>query len=211
MLATVQRKASNIEKLEAELSEMDTEKLKAELARSLAISVENLTRAAIIIGIIESRGEDLSALKLGLIQYLRKIACGQLLPEVVARFIGHPALKRIAVLPIPDQKRCLNVDGLQIGVLVNGNITHRFKPILLMEAFEVQQVFASDHIRDVEEQVRYVRSRDTCAATVRPIEPVVEVPTWQIEGHKIRVNRPVELTRRDLDAMARALTKRKSA
>ncbi len=181
---------------------MSTAELKAELANVLTITASSLVRAAAIVRVIESRGESLAQFKSGLIGYLRKIAHGQLLPEVVAVFVGHPALKRIAQLPEPDQRRCLESDGLPIGVMLNGQVDQRMKPILQMEQFEVRQVFADDHIRSPEEQLAWLKSQELR----RPqFDHEIEVAPYTISGNSILVTRPVRLTKKVLENILRGM------
>lgn len=95
-----------IDSLRREAAELSTDALKAELARLLGFSAENLLRLAVVVGELESRGEDLSQLKIGLLPILRQIAAGTLLPDVVVLYAGQPsALKRIAAMPIAEQQR----------------------------------------------------------------------------------------------------------
>lgn len=82
-----------------------TDELKAELARLLGFSADNLLRLAIITQELESRGVDLSSIRLGLLPLLRQIACGKLLPEIVVMFAGTPAaIHRLCKLPITEQR-----------------------------------------------------------------------------------------------------------
>jgi hypothetical protein len=59
-----------------------------------------------VIAELESRGEDLSDLKIGLLPLLREIAAGTLLPEVVVKFAGQPAaLRAIGKRPMDEQEQ----------------------------------------------------------------------------------------------------------
>jgi hypothetical protein len=92
--------------LRAAAANRPTDELKAELARLLGFTAENLLRLAVVVAELESRGEDLSDLKIGLLPLLRSIAAGTLLPEVVVRFAGQPrALKAVGALPLDEQRR----------------------------------------------------------------------------------------------------------
>jgi hypothetical protein len=104
MVALIETKQN----LTAQLRELSTEQLRQELIDRLGLTAESLLRTACLVAILEERGEDLSGLKIGLLDHLRKIAQGQLLPEIVVRFAGDGRLiRRIAELPIPDQQRIL--------------------------------------------------------------------------------------------------------
>jgi hypothetical protein len=98
-----QQKTSDLKQV---IAEATAEELKAELARLLGFSAENLTRLAIITQELESRGEDLSAIRFGLLPLLRQIACGTLLPEIVVKFAGEPdAIRKISRLCIAEQRQ----------------------------------------------------------------------------------------------------------
>jgi hypothetical protein len=73
-----------------DLSVLSTVELRQELIKSLGITADNLVRLAWIVRLLEEKGEDLSDLKLGLLTHLRKIAYGQVLPELVVRFASSP-------------------------------------------------------------------------------------------------------------------------
>jgi hypothetical protein len=67
--------------------------------------VEKLIQVASVVYELERRGKDLSSLKIGLIPYLRKIAKGELLPELVVKYSGEPrSLQKVAKLPVTVQQ-----------------------------------------------------------------------------------------------------------
>lgn len=76
------------------LSSETTDRLRERLAQILARTAEDLIEMARIVRELESRGEDLSGLRLGMIDYLRRIAAGQLLPGLVVRLSGQPRRRR---------------------------------------------------------------------------------------------------------------------
>ncbi len=85
---------------------MTVQALKDELARLLGFSAENLLRLAIVVRELESRGEDLSGLKIGLLPVLRDIAAGLLLPEIVVRYAGEPwAIRKLTGTPLEEQRQ----------------------------------------------------------------------------------------------------------
>jgi len=87
------------------IADATTEELKAELSRLLGFSADNLTRLALITQELEARGEDLSAIRFGLLPLLRQIASGTLLPEIVVKFAGEPdAIRKIGRLSIDAQE-----------------------------------------------------------------------------------------------------------
>ena len=152
----------------AALAALDTEQLRAELAQSLRLTAAALVRLAWILRTLEERGEDLGELHAGLPWYLRLIAYGQLLPEAVVRFAGNPSLlRRIAGLPLPDQRRL--ADGEPVKLLVRAEAGTDYRPAdpLKMTAAQLGQVFARDHLRGRDEQILLLEDRRTRPAKVQ--------------------------------------------
>ena len=154
--------------LAAQLKDIPSPKLKAMLADQLRLTAEHLLRLAWIVRVLEERGEDLSDLKLGLLPYLRQIAFGQVLPEVVVRFASSPMLLgRVAALPEPDQRRLAS--GEAVKLVVSGpdgqGFTHRLLDPAKMTRDQITVVFAKDHVRSESEQVALLEDRRT-----RPVQ-----------------------------------------
>lgn len=141
----------------SELAIAPTEELKSRLTSLLARTAEDLSSMAAIVGELERRGEDLSTLKLGIVHYLRRIAAGQLLPEIVVQYSGYPLMLRQAtVLPIEDQRRLISGEPLPVAVWRGNNIEWRRVDPLALTRDHVTQIFAGDHLRTDAEQVSYL-------------------------------------------------------
>lgn len=137
---------------------MTDAELDSELTSIMEVAAGNLVRLALILRQKEERGHDLASLKIGMLGYLRKIAYGQLLPDVVARFGSHPGvLRRIATLPLPDQRRCLDDEGIKVALWDGEKIGHRICDPTSLSPAELKQVFAADHVRAPDEQVAWIR------------------------------------------------------
>lgn len=96
-----------------ELSALPTAELRGELAKALGLTAANLLRLAVIVSILEDRGEDMAAFKGGFLDILRKIARGDLLPDIVVLFSAEPEkIKRAGALPIEGQREI--VEGRRI-------------------------------------------------------------------------------------------------
>jgi hypothetical protein len=90
--------------LNAHYGRLPTDALRVELGRLLGFTAENLLRLAVVVTELERRGDDLGDLKIGLLPYLRDIAAGTLLPEIVVLCSGRRAvLRRTAALPVGEQ------------------------------------------------------------------------------------------------------------
>lgn len=143
------------------LSKLDVPQLRQELARSLELSASIVIRMAAIIRLLEEKGEDLSDLRFGLMTHLRRVAYGQVIPDVIVKYQGYPMLlDRIASLPLPDQ-RSLSSGGLvKLAVLNTGvGVDYREVDPTLMTREEIHQAFSRGALRTEPEQVQFIRNR----------------------------------------------------
>jgi hypothetical protein len=90
-----------------------------------------------------------------------------LLPEIVVRYAGYPALLRIATaLPLPDQRRMLDEPTVRLAVWREGRIDFRLVDPLCLTPSQLRQVYAGgDRLRNESEQIGYLESR---AAPAKP-------------------------------------------
>lgn len=134
---------------------LDRASLRAELARSLAMTAAHLMRTAWVVRLLEEQGDDLSDLRIGLLDYLRRIAYGQVSPDLVVRYSQTPGLMRtLTALPLPDQNRIAS--GEPVTVVVrreDGVFDKRLADPLKLTKDQVSQVFARGRIRDEAEQI----------------------------------------------------------
>lgn len=85
---------------------LSAEELRVELSRQLEMTADSLVRLAVIVHELESRGDDLSEMKNGMIPLLRQIAAGELLPELVVMLSGKPdSLKQATKLSVDEQRQ----------------------------------------------------------------------------------------------------------
>lgn len=154
----------------AELLALSTEALRAELAQQMQATAQHLLRLAWIVRILEDRGEDLSGLMVPLLDYLRRIAYGQVLPEVVVRFADQPLLlAAVASLPIPDQRPFAEGQPLRLVVPVpeaqGGGWTHRLVPPARLGKAGVSQAFDRGRLRSEGEQKEWLLAQASRSAT----------------------------------------------
>lgn len=115
---------------------------------------------AAIVRELEDRGEDLSQLRLGMTRYLRKIAYGQVSPEVVVRFGEYPLLvDRVAALPTPDQQKLCSGEPVRLMLLTERGTDHRMVDPLALNRHQIAQIFDRDRIRTDAEQVAWIEGR----------------------------------------------------
>ena len=148
---------SDIVKNITDLESMRTEDLIRELKNCIEISVAQIVRMAQIVRILEDRGHDLADIRLGMLSHLRLVAYGQLLPEALAKLQGSPfLLKRVASLPIPDQRKIIEADAVEVVTPENPS-DYRTVPLLALGRSEIFQVFADGALRDAGAQRSYLR------------------------------------------------------
>jgi hypothetical protein len=145
----------------ADLATMTTQELRAAMTAAMARTVEQLARLAWIVRILEERGEDLTDPRIGLMPYLRQIAYGQTLPEVVIRYAERPALvKAISALPRPDQQRLASGEPVPLAIRrEDGTVEQRMVDPSHLVGEQVGRVFARDRIRTIDEQVIMIEAR----------------------------------------------------
>lgn len=120
------------------------------LKKELAITVERVIRIAAIVRVLESRGFDFDDLKLSMVSYLRRVASGHTLPEVVVNYQDRPLLlAKVALLAIEDQTRLLS--DAKIDVLRKDGTVVK-KGAVALNGAEQHQVFNRGRIRSVIEQ-----------------------------------------------------------
>lgn len=87
------------------LRHMSTDDLRAHLARAIEMTTESIAYLAAVAVELESRGVDLSSLKIGLLPYLKSVATGRLIPEALIAFAGQRSmLKFLESRPVEDQR-----------------------------------------------------------------------------------------------------------
>lgn len=100
---------SMLESVRAELSKKTTPQLKDELKRVLQLTSGSLVRLATIVQILEDRGEDMTFIASGFLMVLRRIAIGELLPDLVIMFSSQPQkIIQASKMPVEEQKKVLN-------------------------------------------------------------------------------------------------------
>ena len=154
------------------LAEVPTERLWAELESGADFQAEHLKYLAAIYDELDRRGEDMSAFRGGYYAYLKRIASGTLMPEVMQRFLGTAVCGRVASLPIAQQKDLLNNGAsVPLAVFQDGQFTHRNVPLAELVPSQVEQVFGraagACYIRSVAEQTRLLQSPQAAPTTYR--------------------------------------------
>lgn len=143
------------------ISEVSTADLKKELARGLEITVRHLQHLALIWRELEYRGEDLSDLRHGLMNYLPLISFQKVDARLVVHYAGQKTLlARITRLPIEKQREIAE-HGYVTVVTIDSNDQKREiqKPIASLRASEIYQVFTEDGIRNADQQYKLLTTQ----------------------------------------------------
>jgi hypothetical protein len=165
----------NDDQADADLERMSPDQLREELYRCLGFTTMGVRRAARIFKRLEDLGEDVDKLRVSTARFLRLVANGQMLPEVLVRFAGSSVLMgHIARLPLPDQQRVCQGEPVPLVVFSAGGevTTLQVMPENLTRA-QLRQVFALGVIADLAQQRAYLedrRTRKTLAGRLEAVE-----------------------------------------
>lgn len=131
----------------------DAEWLLAQLSDALAITVKHVIKVAALVRRLDECGVDIN-IDFTLIPTLRKVAYGQVLPELIVTLQGADSLlRKAAALPINDQIKI--AQNLPLTVMQTGG-DHRVVPPLSMTTREIRQVFGSGKLRTEAEQIGWL-------------------------------------------------------
>jgi hypothetical protein len=137
--------------------ENDPQTLIAELSECMAITVKTIVKIGAIIRRLEALEFDIESLKLPNINYFRRVAHGNMIPELFVSLVGAPmVLRKVSNLPIPDQQRIAS--GKPVKVILRGG-DHMLIRVDDLTSEQARQVFASDHIRSDSQQAAWLAER----------------------------------------------------
>ena len=180
--------------LPTNLSLVDTETLRKELARGLEITARHLHHLARIWRELESRGEDLSDIRHGLFAYLPQIADGKVVPEIVINYAGKKTLlATLACMPVEIQRRISETSHIEI-VTESGDVVET--PVNSLRATDISKIFdiTSGTIRDINEQ----RAMIGKVSSRKPRKPVTSIVGFEqqdgsellvISGKRVKISR----------------------
>lgn len=132
------------------------EDLKRELARGLEITAERLRYVAEIWQELHRRGEDLSDLRSGLMEYIPLIATQQVDPNLVIACAGHKTLlSALSRLPIEKQNEIAKSGAIEIAHLnENGEKIVVEKTLANLRADDIYYAFGDGYLRNTSEQIK---------------------------------------------------------
>lgn len=142
-----------------DLDGMTERQLVEELQRCCTVSVRVIVRQAACIRRLEAKGVDLSAFKVGMVQFVFLVAYGKLLPEAVVRFMGSKRLLKALVSLSPEEQRRLSEPEARLPVVVvapGGGYTTRMVAPADMGSEQLAQVFGDTGIRSEAQQAAFL-------------------------------------------------------
>lgn len=135
----------------SKLSDVSTQELREELSRGLTLTASVLTRLGAVWAELERRGEDLSALRIGIARMLPLIASGRLAAEAVVAFAGRPlVLRAIEGVPLDMQRRL--ADGEPVPVYLPDEKEPKSLPLSRIPSLAITRVIADGIVRTPAEQ-----------------------------------------------------------
>jgi len=138
------------------LQSTDGNWLLGELQRSVESTVKQIVRMAAIVRRLDELGMQIEIAS-SVVPYLRKIAYGNLSPDLFVALQGNMTLLgKAASMPTPIQEKIARNEPFKVMEL-NGD--HRLAKPLEMTTALVNQVFAPGRVRNEAEQVSFIRER----------------------------------------------------
>lgn len=181
--------AKSLESYQAEVCTWTEKERRQNLADCLKVTAENILKAAIIIGVCEDQGDDLSGFSTGFRSCMARIRAGTMLPQVYMEYDG--ALRRsMGFLPISEQQKLVAGGKVELVIREGGQTEVLKVDPRDLQPKQIKQVFATDHIRSTAEQRTWLEDKKPA----KEPEPSIDVNARQ--GFIIVGG--VKLTRKDL-------------
>jgi hypothetical protein len=156
-----------------DLSELSTDDLRAKLARALEATAAGLYQAAEIWSELNRRGEAIPRLP-GILQWLPRVARGELAAETIIAFAGQGSLIGAMIGMSLDEQRKY-ADGELITVATfdeDGKAISQAKPLTELTAREVKLVVDRGQIRTIKAQINSLNRSRTQTKTKPPVSTV---------------------------------------
>lgn len=146
---------------DSQITTLSTADLKREFARALTVTADYLVYMSAIWQELNNRGEDLSDLKSGLMEYVPLIASRQLDARLVVSYAGQKTLLSVlSRLPI-EQQHSIAETGTVERVLLDDDDQRVVEIVNLssIKTSEITQIFADDYVRSVDDQHKLLLMR----------------------------------------------------
>lgn len=145
------------EAIKAELRKLPTDQLRTFIADCIGKTADFVYGVAMALEVMDERKESFTGIPR--INVYRKVAAGQLLPELVIPFSAAPGWEDIFRAPIRDQQRIAKNPIVPVAESAEGGgFTTRMVDLTRAPRETVRQVLGDEGIRTPEEQIAYVRT-----------------------------------------------------
>lgn len=166
---------------------MTIQDLKSELAKTLTVTAEYLMYIAAIWRELESRGEDLSELRHGMMTYIPLIATNQLDARLVVNYAGQKTLlSSMAKLPLKEQQKLAEKGTLDVVILGDDN-QQLIKEVKISDltASQVYQAIGDGKIKTPEQQYQILLVRNKMRSKSKPKKTYRLTQNLKIDGKNL--------------------------
>lgn len=152
-----------------DFSKFSTADLHAKLARALEATVAGIYEAAGIWSELNRRGETLPRLP-GIMQFLPRVARGELAAETIIAFAGQLTLiGSMAGMPLEEQRKYAGGELVSVATFNDdGKPVAESKPLAALSAREVKLVVDQGQVRPLKAQINSLKHSRTRAVTSPP-------------------------------------------
>lgn len=143
-----------------------------QLATAVDLTIKHVARIAALLRRAEELGIEVD-ISVGPVNFLRRIAYDQMLPELYIAFEDEPQLlNRLGQLPLPDQKKIASGKPLKVCLLdADDKITNVMLPVREMTQAQVRQVISKGRIHSESEQLNRLRDRIQISSSAKKQSP----------------------------------------
>jgi hypothetical protein len=173
---------------QSRLRKLSNDQLVNELGTVVGIMVENFRKIALIVKEMDHRGMDLSSIHIPMLEHVRRIAAGEMLPEVLAKFAtNRMALRMVSAMPIKEQRKALAGPIPVARRTADGGVQFKSVAVEEMGYRELKTVFDEEQgrMRRKEEQELVAKAANS---HLRPIQ--IKAAEVDKKRGVVRVNIP---------------------
>jgi hypothetical protein len=155
-IATIETVTIDFAAIEHELRPLSSDKLKLRFVESYGKAAEMIAQAAVCVKLLEERGESLAGVPM--LGTFRRIAAGQIVPELVWKFIESPNRRTVERLPLNDQRKLASSPMVEVVEPAGTGYTRRKVDLTQAPRDVVSLAIGPDGLRTPEEQLAYLGS-----------------------------------------------------
>ena len=125
-----------------QLIQMSTHDIKEELTKVLTVTAENLAYMAMLWRELEERGEDLSGIKGGMMEYIQLIAAKRIDARLVVEYAGRKTLLNyLSKLSTSEQQKIIETGKVDIVIENDGEYFHKSLSLVDADISQISQAF----------------------------------------------------------------------